>query len=43
MHLCPKCELNYIKEDEELCQICKPLNASNVKRHNKDIYNTNKT
>ena len=22
--LCPKCELNYISEDEELCSICSP-------------------
>ena len=20
---CPKCELNYIREDEELCEVCK--------------------
>ena len=23
---CPQCELNYIKEDEELCVICKKKN-----------------
>ena len=21
---CPKCELNYITEDEELCAVCRP-------------------
>ena len=29
--LCPRCELNYIKEDEELCDVCKAqLNNSDI-------------
>jgi len=31
---CPKCELNYIKEDEELCDVCKKQIDPNAEEDN---------
>lgn len=42
MKKCPKCELNYINDDEELCSVCNP-SRPDVKRHNNKTFNPNKT
>ncbi len=34
MKLCPKCELNPINDDEDLCEVCKNATHSSVKQNN---------
>ena len=39
MKKCPKCELNYIKDDEEICSICKEqIFPSSSKSDSKTFY-----
>ena len=37
MKKCPKCDLNWIQDDEEICQECHPK-ISNHKEDSKDFY-----
>ena len=43
MKKCPQCELNYIKDEEEFCQVCRPSVVPKIKKHYKSVNNNNKT